>query len=271
MISGAGVHMAEPCKPLSADCIDVLGYRFHPRTGDEVVAALDTAIGLNKRLIVANANLHGMAVMFDSKPMANLLLQPDCIVLIDSMPVLFLANLFGHRLSRKKRATSLDFYDDMFRLGVQRGWSFGYVGGDPQDLRKGIDILRQRFPGIQISGRSGFFEIAANGFSSDEMEILEWLKVQSHDVLIIGMGMPRQEEWIAKIQSVVPTRAMLTAGAYMDYQVGVQSPAPRWMGQIGAEWLYRLVRSPRRLGYRYVVEPAVLAFRFLTRRHPQAR
>jgi N-acetylglucosaminyldiphosphoundecaprenol N-acetyl-beta-D-mannosaminyltransferase len=54
-------------------------------------------------------------------------------------------------------------------------------------------------------------------------------------VLIVGMGMPRQEEWIAAVQHDVPTLAILPAGAYLDYQVGAQRPAPRWMGQVGLE------------------------------------
>ena len=250
--------------------IRVLGFRLHPRTGPEVVADVIAAVGDRRRLIMANTNLHAMAAMYESPAMARLLLQPDAVVMVDSMPLLFLANLFGKRLPRTKRTTSLDFYDDLFRSGVAHGWRFGYVGADPETLRDGLQILRERFPGIDIDGRDGFFDAEDLSPGSALNEVIGWLNQRNHDVVIVGMGMPRQEEWIARVQHLVPTRVFLPAGAYLDYQVGVQKPAPRWMGQIGLEWFYRLLQSPRRLSYRYLVEPLVLFVRLRRRQHPPA-
>ncbi len=250
--------------------IRVLGYRLHPLSGDEVIAQIAAAVAGRRRLVMANLNLHAMALMFESAPMARLLSQPDAQVMIDGMPIVMMANAFGHRLPRSKRATSLDFYDDMFALGRDRGWKFGYVGGDPDVLARGIAALRDRVPGLDIDGRDGFFDVEDTRHGSKQAEILDWMTASAHDVLIVGMGMPRQEAWIERIQHHVPTLVLVPTGAYLDYQVGVQKRAPRWMGRMGLEWAHRLANSPGRLGYRYLVEPAVLATRLLIRRHPQA-
>lgn len=250
--------------------IRLFGYRLHPRTGKEVIDEVAAAVAQSRRLVMANLNLHGMAMMFDSPAMARLLAQPDATVMIDSMPILFAANMLGHSLPSEKRTTSLDFYDDMFRLGVERGWRFGYVGATEETLQRGLQTLRDRFPGLDIDGRNGFFDIADTAPGSLRSQIDAWLIDRSHDVVIVGMGMPRQEQWISLVQEKVPTRVFLPTGAYLDYQVGVQKPTPRWVGQIGMEWSYRLLQSPRRLGYRYLVEPFLLGRKLLTKRHPQA-
>lgn len=249
--------------------ISVLGYRLHPRTAQEVIAEIAGAVAARRRLVMANLNLHGMAMMFDSPAMARLLSQDDAVVMIDSMPILLLADLTGHRLPRSKRTTSLDFYDDMFRRAVAGGWRIGYVGGTQDTLERGLAVLRQRFPGLDIDGRHGFFDPRETGPGSADELLIQWLGERSHDMVIVGMGMPLQEEWIERVQHRVPSRVFLSAGAYLDYQVGTQTPAPRWMGQIALEWAYRLALSPRRLSYRYLVEPFVLLFRLATRPHPQ--
>lgn len=250
--------------------IRVLGYRLHPLTGDEVIEQIGAAIAEKRRLVMANLNLHAMAVMFKSPAMARLLMQDDAQVMIDGMPILAMANVFGAKLSRDKRATSLDFYDRMFALAVREGWKIGYVGASPEVLERGLAELRGRVPGLDIDGRDGFFNIDDDRPGSKQAEILDWLNARSHDMVIVGMGMPRQEQWIERVQQHIPTRVLVPTGAYLDYQIGEQKLPPRWMGRYGLEWAHRLLQSPRRLGYRYLVEPGVLGLQLLTRRHPQA-
>lgn len=248
--------------------ITLAGFRMHPMSGGEVVQEIAEAVNQRRRLIMANINFHAMALMYDSRAMTTLLNQPDTLVMIDSMPLLFMANLAGHRLPRTKRTTSLEFYDSMFARGAREGWRFAYVGSRPEALTRGLKVLRERHPGLDITGQNGYFDLHDRSPGSRYRAIVDWLKAGSHDVVIVGMGMPRQEEWIAAIQHDVDARVFLPTGAYLDYQIGVQRLAPRWLGQIGLEWAFRLILSPRRLAYRYLVEPMVLAKRILCGRKP---
>ncbi|HEY0053078.1 MAG TPA: WecB/TagA/CpsF family glycosyltransferase, partial [Caulobacteraceae bacterium] len=78
------------------------------------------------------------------------------------------------------------------------------------------------------------------------------------DVLMVGMGMPRQELWILDHFEALPDCVILPVGAAFDYEAGVQAAAPRWMGRLGLEWLFRLAHDPKRLFVRYCVEPWTL-------------
>jgi hypothetical protein len=69
------------------------------------------------------------------------------------------------------------------------------------------------------------------------------------------MGMPRQEIWVLENQAQLGPCVTFTVGGAFDYEAGVQRPSPRWMGQVGMEWLFRLMADPQRLFTRYCVEP----------------
>lgn len=249
--------------------VSILGFRFHPMDKDEVLGSICQHVRSQSRMVMGNLNLHGMALMYKSGRMKRLLSAPETLVMIDGMPIIWLARLLGKRVSRSQRMTSLDYFDEMFRLGVREGWRFDYVGSTPQVLKDGIEVLRKRIPGLDIEGYDGYFDIKDASAGSRQAEILDWLRTRNSDVLIVGMGMPRQEEWLDAIRDKIPTRVLIPVGAYLEYQVGSLPLPPRWMGQLGVEWAFRLVTAPRRLAYRYLVEPFYLLFLLMFRKHPQ--
>ena len=92
------------------------------------------------------------------------------------------------------------------------------------------------------------------------------------DILLVGMGMPRQETWILENQKDIAAHAIFTSGALMDYVAGETPAPPRWLGPLGLEWLYRLLSEPGRLWRRYLLEPWLILFymasRYLRKGHP---
>ena len=82
-------------------------------------------------------------------------------------------------------------------------------------------------------------------------------------LLILGMGMPRQEHWLFDHLEQLPETAILNAGAAIDYVAGAVRTPPRWAGRFGLEWLFRLAAEPDRLWRRYLVEPWYILGLFL--------
>ncbi len=78
------------------------------------------------------------------------------------------------------------------------------------------------------------------------------------DILIVGMGMPRQERWVLETAERLDTPAILTCGATIEYFAGTMATPPRWTGRWGLEWLGRLLAEPGRLWKRYLLEPWTL-------------
>lgn len=250
--------------------VSILGFRFHPMTKEDVVSAIRNHVSAGSRMVMGNLNLHGMAMMFSSAGMRRLLSASETLVMIDGMPIVWLARVFGMKITRAHRMTSLDYFDDMFKLGARERWRFDYVGSTPDVLQEGIEVLRKRIPGLDIEGRDGYFDIDDQSIGSKQESVLQWLRSRNSDVVIVGMGMPRQEEWLDLIKDKIPCRVLIPVGAYLEYQVGSLPLPPRWLGQLGLEWIFRLATAPRRLAYRYLVEPIYLLFLLLFRKHPQS-
>lgn len=96
------------------------------------------------------------------------------------------------------------------------------------------------------------------GFENDPeecREIIEIVKNSGATVLAIGVGAPKQEKWLYKYKHLLPnTKIFLAIGATIDFEAGNVKRAPKWVSEIGLEWLYRLLSEPRRLWKRYLIE-----------------
>lgn len=101
--------------------------------------------------------------------------------------------------------------------------------------------------------RHGYFD--AQESSPDNQDVLKDIHSYGPQILLVGMGMPRQESWVMDNWDSLSGNAILCCGAALDYFSGEIPTPPRWMGQLGLEWLYRLGSEPKRLWHRYLVEP----------------
>jgi N-acetylglucosaminyldiphosphoundecaprenol N-acetyl-beta-D-mannosaminyltransferase len=127
-----------------------------------------------------------------------------------------------------------------------------YLGVKPGVAERAAEILRNQYPGLQIRTRHGYF-------SSEENEaVVKSINAFKPHILMVGMGMPRQEHWVVDNLNEIHANAILTSGACFDYIAGAIPTPPRWMGRVGLEWLYRLISEPRRLAKRYLIEPWAL-------------
>jgi N-acetylglucosaminyldiphosphoundecaprenol N-acetyl-beta-D-mannosaminyltransferase len=96
------------------------------------------------------------------------------------------------------------------------------------------------------------------GFENDEqecLEIIQRINSSGANVLAIGVGAPKQEKWIMKYQNLLTNiKTFLAIGATLDFEAGNKKRAPKWMSQLGLEWLHRLFSEPQRLWKRYLVD-----------------
>jgi N-acetylglucosaminyldiphosphoundecaprenol N-acetyl-beta-D-mannosaminyltransferase len=135
----------------------------------------------------------------------------------------------------------------------RQGWRVFYLGSKPGVAERGADIFRGKFPNLQLCTAHGYFR--ADPESSENRKVLDWINDFQTDILMVGMGMPRQEYWILDNLGHIEANVVISVGACMDYFSGEKPTAPRWMGPLLLEWVYRLFSEPRRLWKRYLLEP----------------
>jgi N-acetylglucosaminyldiphosphoundecaprenol N-acetyl-beta-D-mannosaminyltransferase len=124
----------------------------------------------------------------------------------------------------------------------------GFYGGDPEVLRRCIEVCRQRFPSLDIAyAHSPPFRPLS---ISEDRAVVREINASTARILFVGIGCPKQERWMASHKGIVNV-VMLGVGAAFDFLAGVKPMAPAWMQRMGLEWCFRLATEPRRLWRRY--------------------
>jgi N-acetylglucosaminyldiphosphoundecaprenol N-acetyl-beta-D-mannosaminyltransferase len=234
----------------------LMGLRVDPISDSDVVHLVSKAIRSHKNCIIANHNLHSIYLWYHERRMRQFYDGAE-YVHIDGMFLILLANMLGVPLKRENRATSLDFFPILAPLAVKENWRIFYLGSKPGVAARAAAKLEAKYPGLQIRTRHGHFD--ANLLAKQNREVVEEINAYAPHVLLVGMGMPRQEIWIMENQKDLTANVVFPAGAFMDYMAGEIPTAPRWLASIYLEWMYRLFTEPTRLWRRYLVEPWFVA------------
>ena len=124
--------------------------------------------------------------------------------------------------------------------------------------------LRRNHPGINIVGGYSppFRELTAE----EEDEVVAGINVARPDVVWVGIGVPKQEKWMAHMRDRLDAPVICAVGAAFDFLSGEKAQAPYWMQRSGLEWAFRLATEPRRLARRYIVDNSVFVLRAIQQR-----
>jgi N-acetylglucosaminyldiphosphoundecaprenol N-acetyl-beta-D-mannosaminyltransferase len=236
--------------------VHALGVEMDLVRPEEVMHHVAAAVAAGERYCVANYNLHGVHLAHKNPDYARFCETADLIE-VDSTPIIFFTRMLGLHSRPFHRCTYLDWREHFWSLANREGWRIFYLGGAPGVPDRAAACLGRRYPDAKILTRHGYFD--ATPGSADNAGILAEIAAFRPQVLFVGMGMPRQEAWLLHHADQLPACVTFSVGAAFDYEAGVQRAAPRWMGRVGVEWLFRLASDPRRLFGRYLIEPWSLA------------
>lgn len=233
--------------------IQVLGVTVNPLAMNELTALVEQSIESGDKHIFANHNLHSV-YLFHHDPVMRQFYRLAYCTYVEGMSLLMMAPLFGYWLPRTKRVANLDWIDPLMQLASERGWKVYFLGAEIGVGEKAAANLRARFPGLKVKAEHGFFD--RNSAENDA--VLDRIRAEKPNLLFIGLGMPLQEHWIVKNWDRLEGNVIFNAGNLVRFVADIVPTPPRWMGQVGIEWTYRLATEPRKVWRRYLVEPLVL-------------
>jgi N-acetylglucosaminyldiphosphoundecaprenol N-acetyl-beta-D-mannosaminyltransferase len=232
--------------------VSFLGISVDALTIDDLHNLIQEFVSKNEKGIIAHHNLHSLYIYHHHSKMKEFYEQAQ-YAHIDGMSIVFLARLLGYPLERSHRVTYVDWIRPLMSEASKQKWRVFFLGSKPGVSEEAAKRLCSEFPGLQMMTHHGYFD--ATSRSDENQKILEMIDSFKPHVLMVGMGMPRQELWILENLRDISANVILPCGACMDYVANAIPTPPRWMGQIGLEWLYRLLSEPKRLWKRYLVEP----------------
>jgi N-acetylglucosaminyldiphosphoundecaprenol N-acetyl-beta-D-mannosaminyltransferase len=232
---------------------EILGVKVNLLSMVQLNSLIGEAVKSNCKWIIANHNLNSLYIFHHNPAMKDFYGKVD-YVHIDGMALIFLGKLLNLPFKREHRVTYADWVWSLMAQAADDNWRILYLGSKPGVAERGAAILRNQYPGLKIATVHGYFTPG-----SQNQAVIDQINSYQPNILMVGMGMPRQEEWILANVDQIKANIVLPSGACIDYIAQEIATPPRWMGQVGLEWLYRLATEPKRLWRRYLVEPWFIA------------
>jgi N-acetylglucosaminyldiphosphoundecaprenol N-acetyl-beta-D-mannosaminyltransferase len=242
--------------------VELFGVEIDPLRMDQAVAQIfawvEGADGRCQFVVTPNVD---HVVMLRYQAGLRAAYQDAGMVLVDGAPVLWSSRLLSRPLP--ERVAGSDLVPALFSAATaQRPLRVYLLGAGPGVAEQAAANIRRQWPDVQVAGTYS----PPLGFERDDAEneaILGRIAATRPDVLIVGLGAPKQELWVHRHRSRLAAKVALCVGATIDFLAGQRSRAPVWMRDVGLEWLYRVACEPRRLLARYAkdawVFPQLLA------------
>lgn len=189
---------------------------------------------------IATANAEMVMMANHDKELFDILNGADLVV-PDGAGVVWAANQLGCPM--QERVAGYDLVQNLLQALKNSRAKFYFLGSSPGVAEKAKLYAEKNYPGVNIVGmHDGYFSEAEEG------DIIKEIKRLRPDILLVALGVPRQEKWIKKHFSTLEIPVTIGVGGTLDVMAGVVKRAPLWMQKAKLEWLYRGMLQPKRIG-----------------------
>ncbi|MGB0385109.1 MAG: WecB/TagA/CpsF family glycosyltransferase [Ardenticatenaceae bacterium] len=224
----------------------IAGVKVHPLRLETVLAWIKQAITERQRTTIMYANAYAINLAQRDPAFLHALNQAE-ITFCDGYGVRLAAELLKQPLPQ--RFTPPDWIDDLMALCTEHKYRLFLLGAKPGVAANAAHQIQTRFPQLEIATHHGYF--STHGTQNEAVR--NKINAASPHILLVGMGMPRQEIWIEQNRHRHNAPVVIAVGALFDYLAGQIKRGPRWLTDSGGEWLWRLCCEPRRLWRRYLL------------------
>jgi N-acetylglucosaminyldiphosphoundecaprenol N-acetyl-beta-D-mannosaminyltransferase len=166
---------------------------------------------------------------------------------VDGQPLVWASHLLRPVLPAK--ISGSDLVPALLERAARESWRVYLLGGGPGAAAIAAERIRQA-PGVNVVGVDA--PMIALQPSREEGAVIDRIREAAPDLLLVGLGSPKQEVFIHRARARLPRTVAIGVGASLDFLAGRVRRAPSWVSRAGLEWLFRLVQEPRRLARRYL-------------------
>lgn len=234
-----------------ADAIDerepteLFGLPLVNADAEEVAYALVRRAANSLRSTIAFINAHCINTLKQDSAYGGALSRADAL-LPDGSGLMIAAWMAGKRIANNLNGT--DLFPLICREAAAQEQGLFLLGGLPGVATAASATMRQLVPGLDICGtQHGFFS------ADDEEMLIARINASGATILMVGLGVPHQEKWIARNRDRIDVPVVMGVGGLFDYYSHRIPRAPHWMRTIGQEWVWRLMQEPRRMARRYLI------------------
>ncbi len=227
--------------------VDVLGVPLALTDYDRTMDWMDSTVANDERGYICVAAVHTVMACQEDRELRDAVLNSSLTV-PDGQPLVWAMNALGHKVS--SRVYGPDLMARYCERSARTGTRMFLYGGRNQGALVQLALnLRTRYPGLKIVG--GYSPPYRQLSAEEEAGVAREINRSGADVVWVGIGVPKQEKWMAAMRDRLDAPVLVGVGAAFDFHAGLVPQAPNWMQAVGMEWAYRLSREPKRLWRRY--------------------
>ena len=239
--SPAQAPVAEP------STVELLGIELALTDYERTLDWIDAMVESRRRAYVIPAAVHCMMVAHEEPETWDAV--QGGLVVPDGQPLVWAMRMLGHPTA--SRVYGPELMARYCERAASTGTRMYLYGGRNQGALVQLALnLRTRYPGLNIVG--GYAPPFRSLTAEEESFVLDEINRSQADVVWVGIGVPKQEKWMAAMRDRLRAPVLVGVGAAFDFHAGLVSQAPRWMQSMGLEWAYRLLQEPGRLWRRYL-------------------
>ena len=216
--------------------------------GNIASVAQEALQGAKKRVggYVCVGNVHMVTTATRDERLHQIMEEAD-IVTADGLPLVWVLRQKGYRFA--ERVTGTDLTLELCRIAEKDNMSVYFYGGSIETIERLKIYISQSFPSL-----NSFFESPPILPQNPEvdMDVVSRIKESGARIVLVGLGCPKQEYWMAAYTSHLPAK-LIGVGAVFDFLAGTCPRAPVWMQKLGLEWFHRLATQPGRTWKRYAI------------------
>lgn len=225
--------------------IDAFNIKVHPATLSEFVAIIKQHLHQGKKLVQFGVNSATVNEARDNDEFRRVINSTD-LLNIDGMSVVWALRCLGYVVP--ERVATPDLADEIIRMAAEEKFSVFLFGATDEVLSLCLENLHKVYPSLVITGsRNGYYQ------PHEEGVIIDQINSSGADILFIGISSPKKELLYDKFRDRLGVFYVLGVGGYFDILSGKTKRAPKWMQDIGLEWVFRLIQEPRRMWKRYLI------------------
>jgi N-acetylglucosaminyldiphosphoundecaprenol N-acetyl-beta-D-mannosaminyltransferase len=247
-------HQTHPTSPPAAAtaptqprAVPVLGIPLALIDYERTLDWIDAAIADGDRGYVCVAAVHTVMACREDPGLRAAVLGSSMTV-PDGQPLVWAMNALGHDLT--SRVYGPELMSRACERAARTGTRMFLYGGRNEGALVQLTLnLRRRYPGLKIVG--GYCPPHRTLTAAEEAAVIEDIERSQADVVWVGIGVPKQEKWMATMRPRLHAPVLVGVGAAFDFHAGLVPQAPDLLQRLGLEWVYRLVHEPRRLWKRY--------------------
>ena len=217
---------------------DILGVRFDDCSIEQALDSAWEIIESSEKAYVVTPNPEIVWMARQNEALRNSLNSAE-LVLPDGVGIIIGARILGTPL-RSGRVPGIDFAGALLKKMAESGRSVFLFGSKPGVAEEAGRTLAGKYPGLTVAG-------TADGYFTDDKPIIEAINSAQPDLLLVCLGAPKQELWMAQNHKSLNVKLCAGLGGALDVFAGNVKRAPKLFRKLGLEWFYRLIREPRRI------------------------